>query len=122
MKGIITGRFGIQQHPVLKNVKIRNDGIFISTVENEKARSIFDGLVSKVFSLPGSNFAVIIRHGNFYTLYHNLDEVYVKEGEKVSTRQSIGRVFTDRKSDETVLQFQIWREMAKSDPEAWLST
>jgi len=120
-KGIITGRFGIQQHPVLKNVKIRNDGIFISTVENEKARTIFDGQVSKVFSLPGSNFAVIIRHGNFYTLYHNLDEVYVKEGEKVSTRQSIGRVFTDRKSDETVLQFQIWREMVKSDPEVWLS-
>ena len=120
-KGIITGRFGIQQHPVLKNVKIRNDGIFISTVENEKARSIFDGLVSKVFSLPGSNFAVIIRHGNFYTLYHNLDEVYVKEGEKVSTRQRIGRVFTDRERDETVLQFQIWREMEKSDPEAWLS-
>ena len=120
-KGIITGRFGIQQHPVLKNVKIRNDGIFISTVENEKARTIFDGQVSKVFSLPGSNFAVIIRHGNFYTLYHNLDEVYVKEGEKVSTRQRIGRVFTDRERDETVLQFQIWREMAKSDPEAWLS-
>lgn len=120
-KGVISGRFGIQQHPVLKNVKIRNDGIFISTVEDEKARTIFDGQVSKVFSLPGSNFAVIIRHGNFYTLYHNLDEVYVKEGDKVSTRQRIGRVFTDRERDETVLQFQIWREMEKSDPEDWLS-
>ena len=119
-RGIITGKFGIQQHPVLKNVKIRNDGIFISTVENEKARTIFDGEVSKVFSLPGSNFAVIVRHGNYYTLYHNLDEVYVKEGEKVSTKQRIGRIFTDKEKDETILQFQIWKEMEKSDPEAWL--
>lgn len=120
-KGIVTGRFGIQQHPVLKNVKIRNDGIFISTIENEVARAIFNGEVSKVFSLPGSNFAVIIRHGNYFTLYHNLDEVYVKEGDKVSTKQRIGRVFTDRERNETVLQFQVWREMEKSDPEAWLS-
>jgi septal ring factor EnvC (AmiA/AmiB activator) len=120
-KGIITGRFGIQQHPVLKNVKIRNDGIFISTVENEQARAIFDGVVSKVFSLPGSNFAVIIKHGNYYTLYHNLDEVFVKEGEKVQTKQRIGRIFTDRDKNETILQFQVWKEMEKSDPEAWLS-
>ncbi len=120
-KGVITGRFGIQQHPVLKNVKIRNDGIFISTVENEQARAIFDGEVSKVFSLPGSNFAVIVRHGNYYTLYHNLDEVYVKEGDKVLTKQRIGRVFTDREKNETILQFQVWREMEKSDPESWLS-
>ncbi len=120
-KGVITGRFGIQQHPVLKNVKIRNDGIFISTVENEQARAIFDGEVSKVFSLPGSNFAVIVRHGNYYTLYHNLDEVYVKEGDKVLTKQRIGRVFTDRQRNETILQFQVWREMEKSDPESWLS-
>jgi septal ring factor EnvC (AmiA/AmiB activator) len=120
-KGIVTGRFGIQQHPVLKNVKIRNDGIFISTIENETARAIFDGEVSKVFSLPGSNFAVIVRHGNYFTLYHNLDEVYVKEGDKVSTKQRIGRVFTDKEKNETVLQFQVWREMEKSDPEAWLS-
>lgn len=120
-KGIITGRFGVQQHPVLKNVRIRNDGIFISTIENEIARAIFNGEVSKVFSLPGSNFAVIIRHGNYFTLYHNLDEVYVKEGDKISTKQRIGRVFTDREKNETVLQFQVWREMEKSDPEAWLS-
>ena len=120
-KGIITGRFGIQQHPVLKNVKIRNDGIFISTIKNENARAIFEGEVSKVFSLPGSNFAIIIRHGNYYTLYHNIDEVYVREGEKVTTKQRIGRVFTDKERNETVLQFQVWREMEKSDPEAWLS-
>lgn len=120
-KGIITGKFGIQQHPVLKNVKIRNDGIFIATVENETARAIFNGEVSKIFALPGSNFAVIIRHGNYYTLYHNIDEVYVREGEKVVTKQRIGRVFTDKEKNETILQFQVWREMEKSDPEAWLS-
>lgn len=120
-KGIITGRFGIQQHPVLKNVKIRNDGIFISTIENEYARAIFNGYVSKIFSLPGSNFAIIIKHGNYYTLYHNIDKVYVKEGEKVVTKQRIGRIFTDTEKNETILQFQVWREMEKSDPEDWLS-
>lgn len=120
-QGIITGRFGIHQHPVLKNVKIRNDGIFISTIENEDARAIFDGVVSKIFSLPGSNFAVIIKHGNYYTLYHNLDEVYVKEGEIVKTKEKIGRIYTDKDKNETVLQFQVWREMEKNDPEVWLS-
>lgn len=120
-QGIITGRFGIQQHPVLKNVKIRNDGIFISTVENEDARAIYDGVVSKIFSLPGSNFAVIIKHGNYYTLYHNLDEVYVKEGEIVKTKEKIGRIYTDKSKNETVLQFQVWREMERNDPEIWLS-
>ena len=120
-QGIITGRFGIHEHPVLHNVKIRNDGINISTVRNSDARAVFNGIVSKIFTLPGSNYALIIKHGNYFTLYNNLDEVYVKEGDKVLTKQRIGRIYTDNENNDTVLNFQVWKEMEKNDPEQWLS-
>ncbi len=120
-QGIITGKFGVQEHPVLHNVKIRNDGIYISTVKNSDARAVFNGTVSKIFTLPGSNFALIIKHGNYFTLYNNLDEVFVKEGDRVNTKQKIGRIFTDSDNNETILNFQVWKEMEKNDPELWLS-
>ncbi len=120
-QGIITGHFGIQKHPVFQNVDIRNDGIFIRTVENEDARAVFDGIVTKIFSFPGSNFTVLIKHGNYYSLYNNLIKVYVKEGEKVSTKQKIGKIFTDYDKNETVLHFQVWKDKERNNPEIWLS-
>lgn len=120
-RGIITGKFGIQDHPVLKNVKIRNDGIFISTVKGSDVKCVFKGIVSKIFSLPGSNYAVIVKHGNYFTLYNNLVNVFVKEGDMVDTKQKIGTVFTDLENGESILHFQVWKEMEKNDPETWLT-
>ena len=71
-RGIITDHFGEHDHPVIKNLKIRNNGIDIATVTNSKARAVFNGEVSKVFTIKGANTTVIIRHGNYYTVYHNL--------------------------------------------------
>lgn len=119
--GVITGHYGLQQHPVLKDVKVRNDGIYITTIKNEEAKVIFNGIVSKVFSLPGSNYTVIVKHGNYFSLYNNLVQIYVKEGDNVKTKQKIGRIFTDDSKNETVLHFQVWKEKEKNDPELWLS-
>jgi murein hydrolase activator len=120
-KGVITDHFGEHEHPVMKNIMVRNNGIDISTIRNAKARAIFSGDVSKVFTIKGANTTVIIRHGNFYSVYHNLINVTVHTGDKVFTKEIIGDVYTDVKSGETILHFELWREMEKQNPEVWLS-
>ncbi len=120
-RGIITEHFGIHSHPVLNNVQIRNNGISISTETGAKVRAIFNGEVTRVFGITGGNTAVIIRHGNYLTVYSNLREVIVKKGDKVSTKQNIGTVFTDAEDgNKSILKFQIWRENQKLDPEEWI--
>jgi septal ring factor EnvC (AmiA/AmiB activator) len=120
-KGIITGQYGEHPHPDYKSVTIRNDGIYISTAIGESARSIFKGVVSRVFTIPGENYTVIIKHGQYYTLYHNLINVEVKAGQSLNIKDLIGTVYTNEKTKETVLYFQIWKETERSDPELWLA-
>ncbi|MBN1790870.1 MAG: peptidoglycan DD-metalloendopeptidase family protein [Bacteroidales bacterium] len=120
-RGIITGQYGEHQHPDYKSVIIRNDGVFISTSKGESVRSIFKGVISRVFTIPGQNYTVIIKHGDYYTLYHNLINVMVKPGQSVNTKQIIGTVFTDEITKETILHFQVWKETERKDPELWLA-
>lgn len=120
-RGIITEHFGIHSHPVLKNVQIRNNGINIATEIGSKARSVFNGEVTRVFGITGGNTAVIVRHGNYLSVYSNLKEVVVKTGDKVATKQNIGTIFTDAEDgNKSILKFQIWRENQKLDPEEWI--
>jgi septal ring factor EnvC (AmiA/AmiB activator) len=122
LNGTITGEFGEQDHPFLKGIKVKNDGIDISTNENSAVRSIYDGVVSRIFVIPGANKTVIIRHGNYLTVYSNLKEVYVKQGDRVKTKQEIGVVHTEVQNDhKSVLQFQIWKENEKLNPVEWLA-
>jgi septal ring factor EnvC (AmiA/AmiB activator) len=120
-EGIISGKYGEHEHPDFKEVKIRNDGIYISTSKGEPVRSIFKGVVSRVFSIPGENYTVIIKHGNYYTLYHNLVDVTVKAGQHVDTKEVMGKVYTDNETKESTLYFQIWKETERNDPELWLA-
>lgn len=120
--GIVTDRFGEHAHSVMKNVIINNNGIDITTNPGEKARSIFNGTVSRVFAIPGGNMAVIIRHGEFLSVYSNLKEVFVKQGESVQTKQDIGLIYSDSGDDnKTILKFQIRKESLKLNPEEWIS-
>ena len=121
IRGIITGKYGEHQHPDYKSVTIRNDGIYISTGKGEIARSIFKGIVSRVFTIPGENYTVIIKHGDYYTLYHNLINVKIKAGQSINTKDVIGTIFTNETTKETILYFQIWKETEKRDPELWLA-
>jgi len=119
-RGFISGKFGVQPHPVLKGVKIENPGVDIQTQENEPVRCVFDGEVSKIASIPGMNgVVVIIQHGEYRTVYANLKKATVKVGDKVTSKNAIGEVFTDGNGISEV-QFQIWRNFDKLDPQAWL--
>jgi len=120
-KGVVIEGFGVHRHPVLRNITVRNDGIDIMTERGSKARAVFEGEVRKIIAIPGANETVIIRHGNYYTVYQNVYKVSVKAGEHVKMKQPIGTVFTDSKSGETVLHFEIWSGMKKMDPEKWLA-
>lgn len=120
-KGLITDHFGDHPDQVLKRVIRRNAGIDITTQTGSRARAVFKGEVTKVLSL-GGNWAIILRHGSYLTVYSNLSNVSVQAGQKVDTKQEIGTVFTDKEDDnKTVLKFQIWYENSKLDPEKWLT-
>ena len=119
-RGVITETFGEHEDPVLKGVKTMNNGISITTNEGSKARTIFDGTVSKVFPVPGKNKGIIVRHGDYYTVYVNLSEVTVNAGDKVKTKQEIGTIYTNE-DGKTSIDLQIWRGEKKLNPSLWLS-
>ena len=120
-QGVVVGKFGEQDHPSIKGIKVRNDGIYIATVKNAEVRCVFTGVVTRIFSIPGENYSVIIKHGNYYTLYHNLKDVRVSTGNELRTKDVIGSVATDMDKNEAILHFQIWKETERNDPELWLS-
>ncbi len=121
-RGFISGKFGIQPHPVLKYVTINNKGIYIQTPTGTQARAVFEGLVSKVFTVSGSNYAIIVQHGQYWTVYSNIVDVSVRVGQKVSAKQNLGRVFTDTDNDnKTELYFQIWKDRNILNPESWIA-
>lgn len=120
-KGIITSHFGVQQNPVLKYVTEKNIGIEITSSGTVAVRSIFKGVVAKIFPIRGSNMTVIIRHGKYLSVYTNIVNVKVKQGDNVDTKEIIGEVYSDpRDNFNCVLKFMIC-ETDYQDPEAWIS-
>ena len=119
-QGVITGTFGEHPHPVLAGIKTKNNGIDINTKKGAVARAIFDGEVTGVVIIPGSNKAVIIRHGEYLSVYSNLDEVYVRMGEKVTVKQPLGLVHSNDEDSKTELHLEIWQNTTKMDPATWL--
>ena len=118
---MIVSSFGEHQHQELKYVRTNNSGIDIQTSPGTDARAVFKGEVTRVFVVPGYNNSVIVRHGNYLTVYSNLSQVYVKAGDRVDTRQAIGRIFTDTEDgNATILHFQLWKERTKLNPAPWL--
>ncbi len=120
-QGIITEGFGEHYHQVLKNVKVRNNGIDISTPKDTQVRSIFQGTVSKVFAIKGSNSTIIIRHGNYYTVYHNIVDVQVKVGDNIMTKSVIGKAGTLEDSNSGNVHFEVWKGLEKLDPQVWIT-
>lgn len=120
-RGVIVNPFGEQNHPVLKGVVVQNNGIDISTYSKAKVYSVFEGEVKRVFSFLGANYTVIVRHGEYLTLYQNLSNVSVKPGDKIKARQELGSLFSESNSKTSVLHLEIWEESNKLNPELWLS-
>lgn len=121
-RGIVTAHFGIHQHPVLKYVTEENKGIEITSNGKITARSVFKGEVSAISAISGANMTVIIRHGNYLSVYSNLVNVKVKKGDKVETKQEVGEVYADPRADNNcILKFMIFEQKNALDPEQWIS-
>lgn len=120
-KGIITEKFGPQDHPVLTYVKENNPGIEITSNGRINARSIFTGEVVRIFAIQGANMSLIIKHGKYFSVYQNLVNVKVSKNQMVETKQELGEVFCDEKNgSSSVLKFMIFEEREKVDPELWI--
>ena len=120
-KYTVISDFGEHQHQQLTHVRTNNNGIDIQTTAGAEACAVFKGVVTRVFVMPGYNNNVIIRHGDYLTVYSNLSNVYIKAGDTVTARQVIGKIFTDtEKGNETILHFQLWNERTKLNPSAWV--
>ena len=118
--GVVSSTYGKHTSAVSDKVVITNNGIDIATTENAKARSVFDGEVTNVVKPSASNMAVIIRHGEYFTVYSQLDEIYVKTGDKVKTLQEIGRVHTDHTEGKTEIHFELRQGKTTQNPSLWL--
>ena len=120
-KGMISGHFGKQQHPVYAQVIMDNKGIYLQTVADAKARAVYKGEVTSCFMVNGT-YAVIIQHGNYRTVYSNLSKLSVKQGDKVETKQALGTIFTDPEQDrKTELYFQVYKDRDILNPELWIT-
>jgi len=120
-RGYVSRHFGKQPHPVFPNLSVINNGIYINVPDNEPVRSVFKGEVMMIQAVPGGNATVYIRHGNYLSIYGNLKEVFVKKGQKVSTKQIIGTAAKDPATGVSVLKFRIYQNRQKLNPELWLA-
>ena len=120
-RGTITKFFGSHPDPIHRNVRLENAGIDITTVGGADVRVVFDGEVRNVFTYLGSGMNVIVRHGNYFTVYSNLIDVKVKAGDMVKHKDVIGKVYTERGAGSAVLHFEIWEGLNKLNPEQWIT-
>lgn len=119
-RGSVISSFGEHPHPEFQNIKIKNNGIDIISPPGTQAKVIFDGEVSSVLFITNLNYVVIIRHGDFLTVYSNLKDVTVKKGDKVKTRQPLGTVFTEQGESKSRLHFELWQGTIVQNPEGWI--
>lgn len=119
--GVISGTFGEHDHPVLPGIKVKNNGIDISTTKGTSARAVFNGIVVSIVNISDKNKAVIIRHGDYFTVYSNLQSVSVSKGASITTKQSIGIIYTDNEDEKTELHFEIWEGKLLHNPTLWLA-
>lgn len=120
VSGFVSQQFGRQNHPVLKGIVLDNTGINIQTKENEKVKAIFNGEVRIVAFLPLVGNTVVISHGDYFTVYAGLKEVFVTKGQKVSTGQELGEILTNR-DGVSELKFEVRKSATALDPQQWLN-
>lgn len=120
-KGVVSSSFGKHASVVSDKVVVTNNGIDIAVSENSKARAVFDGMVVSVNKLTASNTVIIIRHGDYFTVYSNIEEAAVKRGDNVKTKQNLGKIHTNKMESKTELHFELLKEKDRLDPESWLA-
>jgi len=119
-EGVVTQGFGRQPHPIVKTTTIQSNGVTIATKPNAPVRAVFEGEVMSIVTFKGSNPFVLIRHGNYITAYKDLGKVFVKKGDKVSAKDTIGEVFTNPQTGKATLKFSIFKNNAPQNPRQWV--
>ena len=120
-KGIVTIGFGNHEVPGLRGSSVKNNGIDITSSPGTVVRTVFEGEVTKVFGILGANYTVLVRHGEFLSVYQNLVNVRVKTGDKVLTKERLGEAFTDENDKVASFHFEVWQERNILNPEEWIS-
>lgn len=119
-QGFISSSFGRHTHPLWRDVVVNNNGVDINSSKGAKARAVFEGTVLRVIMVV-DKYAVLVQHGEYFTLYSNLQEVYVKSGDKIITKEILGLVQTNEDDGKTEVHLEIWKGSNKMDPEIWLA-
>ena len=119
-KGYVTLRYGNQRHPVVKTATIQSNGIRIITSPSQKVRSIFTGVIYRIISSKNGAKTILVQHGNFFTVYKNLSNIYVKKGDVISTKQNLGEIITNKNSGQTILSFSLFKDNKTENPLLWL--
>lgn len=118
--GFISNHFGRQAHQTLKGIVVNNNGVDIQTNKDEKVKSVYSGKVLRVALVPGNGTAVIVKHGEYFTVYSKMKNVLVKTGQDIVEGDIIGEVYTDN-NGVSELEFQVWKNNQKLDPQSWLA-
>ncbi|MGB2116196.1 MAG: murein hydrolase activator EnvC family protein [Flavobacteriaceae bacterium] len=119
-KGIVKVKYGTQPSPIDPSIKIRSNGIRIATEPAAKVKAIFKGEVLAIHLVKRGNPSVLIRHGNYISVYKNLSKIYVKKGQIIETNQEIGQVFTNPNSGESILNFSLFKDGSTQNPMYWI--
>lgn len=118
--GFISRPFGTHPHPTLKGITEDNDGVDIQTTPNASVRAVFDGEVIKIGTIPGYGGTIVVRHGEYYTMYSKLKVISVKSGQKVTAKQVLGQVYTNKEGVAEV-HFETWKGLQPLNPSIWLA-
>ena len=120
IRGSVVLGFGKQPHPIVKTTTIQSNGVRIRTSNDVKARTIFNGEVYSIIKSKNNTHTILIQHGNFFTVYKNLSDIYVKKGDKLKTKDSIGKIATDPLNGQTILSFSIFNNGVPQNPRFWI--
>ena len=118
--GVVKLRYGNNRSPIDPSLTIKSNGVRIATINSGQVRAVFEGVVQGIMTPKNGNNTVLIRHGNYITVYKNLSKFYVKKGDKVITKQTIGEVLTNKASGESILSFGIFKDSSTQDPSKWI--
>ena len=120
--GVITKWYGRQAHPTLRKIEIENNGIDFRTRKKADIYAVFDGEIKRVFELPtGGGQSVMVKHGEYFTVYSNLDVVFVKKGQKVKAGTILGKAIVDKDTNKSELHFEVWRKKTTLNPADWIT-
>ena len=120
IRGSVVLGFGKQPHPIVKTTTIQSNGVRIRTSSDVEARTIFNGDVYSIIKSKNNTYTILIQHGNFFTVYKNLSDIYVKKGDKIKTKDSIGKIATDPSNGQTILSFSIFNNGIPQNPRFWI--